>query len=208
MFLRVTTDGSIVYPFDIDLLRLENPTVSLPQNLIPHLESFGVHPVTPTIAPEYDPLFRHIQEVTPTKTPDGSYAQEWFIAAKYLPEEEAPLRLQYAKKQKLSQIENEWATLESAGWDSGQGYHLGITPSDVALIVGVFSLAREASAMGMPLPKLISMENNSIEFETIQDMTVLLMYYGNARSDMAKNFAQKRKAVEAATTIEEVNAIS
>jgi hypothetical protein len=116
--------------------------------------------------------------------------------------------LSAAKSKKLGQINNQWLTLEQTGWDSGQGYHLGITPSDVALIVGVYSLAREASAMGMPLPKLISMENNSIEFETIQDMTVLLMYYGKDRSDMAKSFAQKRKAIEAATTIEEVNAIS
>jgi hypothetical protein len=116
--------------------------------------------------------------------------------------EDFPLFL--AKEAKLKQIEAEWATVEKTGWDSGKGYHLGITPSDVALIVGVFSLAREASAMGLPLPGLISMENNPIEFETIQDMTVLLMYYGKARSDMAKEFAARRKAVEDATTIEEV----
>jgi hypothetical protein len=118
-----------------------------------------------------------------------------------------PDELSQAKARKLQAINNEWLTLEKTGWDSGQGYHLGITPSDVALIVGVFSLAREASAMGMPLPGLISMENNPIEFETIQDMTVLLMYYGKARSDMANAFAARRKAVEAATTIEEVAAV-
>jgi len=207
MFLRVTTDGSIVYPFDLDLLRLENPTVSLPQDLIPHLESFGVHPVTPTIAPEYDPLFCHIQEVTPTKTLDGSYAQKWFIAVKYLPEEEAPLRLQYAKKQKLSQIENEWATLESAGWDSGAMFSLGIAPSDVALLVGVYVLAKEASALGLPIPSIIAKDNSSIQFVTLDEMTTLLLRYGAARAELSSTFALKRKAVEAATTLEEVTAI-
>ena len=207
MFLRVTTDGLIVYPFDLDLLRLENPTVSLPQDLIPHLESFGVHPVTPTIAPEYDPLFCHIQEVTPTKTLDGSYAQKWFIAVKYLPEEEAPLRLQYAKKQKLSQIENEWATLESAGWDSGAMFSLGIAPSDVALLVGVYVLAKEASALGLPIPSIIAKDNSSIQFVTLDEMTTLLLRYGAARAEMSSTFALKRKAVEAATTLEEVTAI-
>lgn len=112
--------------------------------------------------------------------------------------------LELAKHKKLNDINNEWLTLERTGWDSGKGYHLGITPSDVALIVGVFSLAREASAMGLPLPGLISTENNTIEFETIQDMTVLLMHYGKARSDLANAFAARRKAVENATTIEEV----
>jgi hypothetical protein len=124
----------------------------------------------------------------------------------YIPDA-APDELSQAKARKLQELNSEWTALEKTGWDSGKGYHLGITPSDVALIVGVFSLAREASAMGMPLPGLISMENNTIEFETIQDMTVLLMYYGKARSDMANAFAARRKAVEAATAVEEVNAV-
>ena len=118
-----------------------------------------------------------------------------------------PNELSQAKARKIQSINNEWLTLEKTGWDSGKGYHLGITPSDVALIVGVFSLAREASAMGLPLPGLISTENNTIEFETIQDMTVLLMYYGKARSDMANAFAARRKSVEVATIIEEVWAV-
>ena len=124
----------------------------------------------------------------------------------YIPDA-APDELSQAKARKLQELNSEWTAVEKTGWDSGHGYHLGITPSDVALIVGVFSLAREASAMGLPLPGLISMENNTIEFETIQDMTVLLMYYGKARSDMAKEFAARRKAVEDATTIEEIPVI-
>ena len=124
----------------------------------------------------------------------------------YIPDA-APDELSQAKARKLQEINNEWIALEKTGWDSGNGYHLGITPSDVALIVGVFSLAREASAMGLPLPGLISTENNTIEFETIQDMTVLLMYYGKARSDMANAFAARRKSVEVATIIEEVWAV-
>lgn len=121
----------------------------------------------------------------------------------YIPDA-APDELSQAKARKLQAINNEWIIVEKAGWNSGKGYHLGITPSDVALIVGVFSLAREAAAMGLPLPGLISTENNTIEFETIQDMTVLLMYYGKARSDIANAFAARRKAVENATMIEEI----
>jgi len=207
MFLRVTTDGLIVYPFELDFLRLENPTISLPQDLIPHLESFDVYPVMPTIAPEYDPLFNNIQEVIPRKNSEGFYVQEWFVSHKYFPEEEGLIRLQYSKKQKLSHIDNEWADLESVGWDSGQGYYLGITPSDVALLVGVFSLAKEAAALGLELPHLISMANTPISFSTIQEMTLLLLQYGQARSNMASSFAARRKAVADATTIEELGVI-
>ena len=102
-------------------------------------------------------------------------------------------------------INNEWLALEKTGWDSGQGYYLGITPSDVALIVGVFSLAKEAAALGLELPHLISMANTPIGFATIQEMTTLLLQYGQARSNMASSFAARRKAVADATTIEGVN---
>ena len=115
--------------------------------------------------------------------------------------EDFPLSI--AKEAKLKQIEAEWVEVEKAGWDSGQGYHLGITPSDVALLVGVFSLAKEAAALSLELPNLISMANTPIVFTTIQEMTMLLLQYGQARSNMASSFAARRKAVADATTIEE-----
>lgn len=116
-----------------------------------------------------------------------------------------PDELSQAKARKLQEINNEWLTLEKTGWDSGNGYHLGITPSDVALLVGVFSLAKEAAALGLALPNLISMANTPISFTSIQEMTMLLLRYGQARSNMASSFAARRKAVADATTIEEVN---
>jgi len=115
--------------------------------------------------------------------------------------------LELAKYKKLNDINNEWLALEKTGWDSGQGYYLGITPSDVALLVGVFSLAKEAAALGLELPHLISMANTPISFSTIQEMTLLLLQYGQARSNMASSFAARRKAVADATTIEEVGVI-
>lgn len=116
--------------------------------------------------------------------------------------------LEEAKFMKLNQINNEWAARENAGWDSGQGFSLGITPADVALIVGVFSLAKEASALGLPLPGLISTTNTTVNFNNIQEMTNLLLQYGQARSALADTFAAKRKAVTEATTVEEVSAVA
>lgn len=113
--------------------------------------------------------------------------------------------LMLAKEQKLEQINNEWAAVEKAGWDSGQGFSLGITSSDVALLVGVFSLAKEASSLGMELPKIISMSNTPVSFTTIWEMTELLLRYGEARASLSSTFAARRKAVQDATTIEEVN---
>ena len=117
------------------------------------------------------------------------------------------ISLEQAKFNKLQNIEQEWRSLEILGWDSGQGYYLGITPSDVALLVGVFSLAKEAAALGLELPHLISMANTPISFTTIEEMTLLLLQYGQARSNMASSFAARRKAVADATTIEELGVI-
>lgn len=111
------------------------------------------------------------------------------------------------KQEKLKQIDADWVALEQTGWDSGQGFNLGIASSDVALLVGVFSLAKEAAAMGLPIPSIIAMNNSVVNFSTIDEMTLLLLRYGAARSQMSEDFAAKRRAVEAATTIEEVESI-
>lgn len=124
----------------------------------------------------------------------------------YIPDAE-PDELSQAKARKIQAINNEWITLEKTGWDSGQGFNLGITSSDVALLVGVFSLAKEAAALGLELPHLISMANTPISFTTIEEMTLLLLQYGQARSNMASSFAARRKAVADATTIEELGVI-
>jgi hypothetical protein len=117
----------------------------------------------------------------------------------------APDSLSQAKAWSFQNIDSDWAILEKTGWDSGQGFHLGITPSDVALLVGVFSLAKEAAALGLPLPSLISMANTPITFSTIEEMTMLLLLYGQARSTMASEFAARRKIVQDATTVEELH---
>jgi len=123
----------------------------------------------------------------------------------YIPDAN-PDPLSQAKATKLQLINSQWTALEKAGWDSGQGFNLGITPADVALLVGVFSLAKEAANLGLPIPSIIAMNNATVNFTTISEMTILLLQYGAARSQMSEAFAAKRRAIEAATTIEELNA--
>ena len=116
--------------------------------------------------------------------------------------------LDIAKDEKLKQIDLEWENLEKIGWDTGlpQG-HLGITPNDVALISGAFALAKEAANLGLPIPSLVTIENNELSFNTITEMLQLMLLYGQSRSQMSMAIASKRKAVENALTIEEVEAI-
>ena len=71
----------------------------------------------------------------------------------------------------------------------------------------MFSLAKEAAAMGLAIPSIIAMNNSVVNFETISEMTILLLRYGAARSQLSEDFAAKRRAVESATTVEEVELI-
>lgn len=72
---------------------------------------------------------------------------------------------------------------------------------------GNYLLAKEASSMNLPIPSIIDMNNNEIIFSDIQSMTLFMLQYGNYRSNLSKTYAARRKAVEDATTIEEVGVI-
>lgn len=111
-----------------------------------------------------------------------------------------------AKEIKLEQIESEWRQLEATGWDCGQG-HLGITAADVALLSGCHALGKEADALGLPIPSIVTMENNEITFTTMAQFTQLMLQYGAYRAHLSSTFAARRRAVAAATTLEELSLI-
>lgn len=116
-----------------------------------------------------------------------------------------PDALSQAKSRKLLQIQNEWNARLKQGYDSGRGT-LGFTAEDVALLSGAFALAKEADAVGLAIPSLVTLENTLITFQNIQEMTALMLSYGASRSHISVEFASRRKAVQNATTIEEVEA--
>jgi hypothetical protein len=208
MFIKVLSDQTTIYPYNLDLIRLESPEISFPENIIPHLQDLNIFLVTQTTPPQYNPLIQGIQEQPPQKNEQGIYETQWLVFRTTIAlEDEARILLAEAKRIKLLEIEDAWQKLESAGWDSGAKFNLGITPSDVALLVGVYVLAKEASTLGLPIPSIIAKDNSSIQFATFTDMTTLLLRYGAARAELSSTFALKRKAVEAATTLEEVNAV-
>ena len=101
-------------------------------------------------------------------------------------------------------IDADFDSITKLGWDSGQGFNLGITAQDVSLLVGLFVLAKEANAMGLNPPPLIDM-HGGIHALTMSELTALMLQYGQARALISAQDAMRRKAVESATTIEEVN---
>jgi hypothetical protein len=107
------------------------------------------------------------------------------------------------KMEKLEKIQEEWNQTIAQGWDSGQGI-LGISAEDVALLSANFSMAKEAANLGYPIPPIITVDSQEISFSDIQSMTVFMLQYGEFRSSISKTFAARRRAVQNASTIEEV----
>lgn len=118
----------------------------------------------------------------------------------------AGMPLYFAKKEKINQIDAEYESVSQIGWDSGQGFRLGMKHQDVSLLVGLFVLAKEGAAMGFNPPPVIDTDGVAHNF-TMQELTTLMLQYGQARSQLAITDANKRKAVANATTIEQVNQI-
>ena len=110
------------------------------------------------------------------------------------------------KLEKLAKIDAEWDQTIAQGWDSGKGI-LGISANDVALLSANFSMAKEATNLGYPIPPIITQNDQEIAFSDIQSMTIFMLQYGEYRSSISKTFAARRRAVQNATTVEEVEVI-
>ena len=113
--------------------------------------------------------------------------------------------LEKGKLEKLETVDNEWQNTLNNGWTTPYGWKLGITTQDVALLNGNFTLAKEASNLGITDPIfVIDTDGESHEFN-LQDLTMLMLQYGQARAALSSQDAAKRKAINNVTTLEELN---
>lgn len=72
-----------------------------------------------------------------------------------------------------------------AGWESPAGWRLAWQPDDVALLTGLFVLAKEADALGLTQPVAVTDmagERHSLTFTEFRD---LMLAYGAARAALS-----------------------
>lgn len=113
--------------------------------------------------------------------------------------------LEKAKLEKLEELDKDWEATLNNGWTTPYGWKLGLSTQDIALLNGNFTLAKEAASMGITDPVfVIDTDGESHEFD-LQDLTMLMLQYGQARAILSSQDATKRKAIKNATTIEELN---
>lgn len=115
--------------------------------------------------------------------------------------------LDQAKIIKIQQLDVGWKTMLSNGWETPQGYKLGIDISDIALLNGAFTLAKEASLMGINDPVSIVDLDGISHALSLSDLTILMLQYGQARATLSNSYASIKQAINQASSIEEVNSI-
>ena len=63
--------------------------------------------------------------------------------------------LDQAKLDKLTEIDQDWKVTLNNGWETPEGWSLGIHTDDVALLNGAYALAKEAASLGSTDPVTI-----------------------------------------------------
>ena len=136
--------------------------------------------------------------ITDATTPDELKLVDPVAEIMYISE------LDQAKLDKLTEIDEEWKVTLNNGWQTPEGWRLGIHTDDVALLNGAFTLAKEAAALGSTDPVVILDMDSVSHALSLADMTSLMLAYGQARTTLTTADAAKRKLVQDATTMEEL----
>jgi len=113
--------------------------------------------------------------------------------------------LEQARTAKLAEIDGAWSRRVADGWTvPGESYALGIDVDDVALLLGAYTLAKDAAALGLPDEvAIIDTDGNAHQYNS-QTLTPVMLQYGSARATLSGWYASLRQTVAAATTLEEV----
>jgi hypothetical protein len=114
--------------------------------------------------------------------------------------------LYFAKYEKYQQIDDNFSKSTNDGFTTSYGWKLGTQLQDITLLSSFFLLAKTAYENNLPLPAIIDTDGLPHTL-TIEELTILMLQYGQFRAQISYEYAQKRKAVENATTIEEINNI-
>jgi hypothetical protein len=143
---------------------------------------------------------------------DGSYRIDFIDQP--TPEQQAEIDtvinnfpLDKAKAEKLNLVESEWSAALSSGWQTPAGWKLGIDTTDVTLLTGAFMLAKESVSMGIDNPITIVDLDGESHTLNLQDLTVLMLQYGEARALLSYQYATRRKNIKSATSIEELESL-
>lgn len=98
------------------------------------------------------------------------------------------------KKIALTELDKWFAAQVAEGFETEDGWKLGLSESDVTLLTGQFVLAKEASAADLPLPPVVDTEGMPHDL-TMPELTALMLAYGSHRASLSAEYAARKTAI-------------
>jgi len=115
--------------------------------------------------------------------------------------------LDEAKLAKLEILDNKWNNQLSQGFTTPYGWKLGLQNSDVTLLTGAFLLAKEAANMNLSSNASIIDTDNISHSLSIENFTILMLEYGQYRTQLSTAYAETKILIENAQSFEELDSI-
>lgn len=86
----------------------------------------------------------------------------------------------------------------AAGFVGPNNMIMGLKTEDITLLTGNFVMAQQAVALGLPLPPIIDMNGLAHFFANIEELTQVMLAYGQHRATLAMFYAARKAEVDAA----------
>ena len=120
------------------------------------------------------------------------------------------VKLTRLKTEKQAALDVAWKAAEATGVQVNDIY-FGIAQGDVSLLTGAFVLAQTAVNLGAASADgpftLIDVAGQSHSF-TFAELTQTMLLYGNARAAWSQTYAETKAAIEAASTVAQIYAVT
>lgn len=118
-----------------------------------------------------------------------------------------PPTLDELKIQKNKELDGIWEQKVKSGWQTPQGWNLGLDISDVTLLTGAFLLLKESVGLGLGSSTTIIDTNGTSHEVSLPDLTMLMLAYGQHRSNLSQQYANLKNQISNATNKEELEEI-
>ena len=103
----------------------------------------------------------------------------------------------FVNKQKAKQDADDWFAEEvEKGFLYNDSFTLGLTQEDVSLLTGNFVLAEKAAALGADIPPVVDVHGVPHSVADIDELTEIMLAYGNHRANLSAEYAEKLAVVE------------
>lgn len=115
--------------------------------------------------------------------------------------------LDLLKINKLKELDKKWDSTINNGFLTQYGWSLGLSNNDVTLLTGAFLLGKEASSLNISQNTTIIDVNGISHSININDLTILMLEYGQYRTQLSTEYANKKNLIQQSQSTEELNNI-